>query len=115
MTTSRSFTNPTACPVVHTVSMIGGRWKPIILHSLMDGQQRFSKLATHIPSISPKILTEQLRALEVTGLVHTKQFANALPRTEYSLTEKGKSLLPIVTAMCDWGKAELRQEPGSAH
>ncbi|MFK7799241.1 MAG: winged helix-turn-helix transcriptional regulator [Aureispira sp.] len=109
MTTSRSFTNPTDCPVVHTMSLIGGRWKPVILHSLKDGKQRFGTLTTQIPSISHKILTEQLRALEATGLVKTKQFEQALPKTEYSLTKKGKSLLPIINAMSDWGSAELTQ------
>lgn len=107
MTTSRSFTNPTACPVVHTMSLIGGRWKPVILHSLMEGKQRFGTLTTEIPSISHKILTEQLRALEATGLIQAEQFEEALPHAEYSLTPKGKSLLPIISAMCDWGRAEL--------
>jgi DNA-binding HxlR family transcriptional regulator len=109
MMKSKTFTNPTACPVVHTMSLIGGKWKPIILHSLMDGKLRFGALSTHIPTISRKILTEQLRALEATGLINAEQHAKALPGVEYSLTEKGESLIPIITAMCDWGQAALQQ------
>jgi DNA-binding HxlR family transcriptional regulator len=108
MKQSRIYENPTDCPVVHTMGIIGGRWKPIILYCLMGGKLRFGKLALFIPTISRKILTEQLKELENYGLVKREEFAESLPRVEYSLTALGESVIPVITAMCNWGKNEGR-------
>jgi DNA-binding HxlR family transcriptional regulator len=106
MKKSRLFENPTDCPVVRTMSIIGGRWKPIILYCLMGGRLRFSKLAFFIPIISKKILTEQLKELEYFGLIKREEFNEVPPKVEYSLTELGTSLIPVINAMCQWGQKE---------
>lgn len=108
MKQSRIFENPTDCPVVHTMSIIGGRWKPIILYCLMGGKLRFGKLALFIPTISRKILTEQLKELENYGLIKREEFNELPPKVEYSLTELGKSLIPVINAICTWGQNEGR-------
>ena len=108
MKQSRIFENPTDCPVVHTMSIIGGRWKPIILYCLMGGKLRFGKLALFITTISRKILTEQLKELENYGLIKREEFNELPPKVEYSLTELGKSLIPVINAICTWGQNEGR-------
>jgi DNA-binding HxlR family transcriptional regulator len=108
MKKSRIFENPTDCPVVHTMSIIGGRWKPVILYCLMGGKLRFGKLALFIPTISRKILTEQLKELENYGLIKREAFTELVPKVEYSLTELGKSIVPVINAMCAWGQNEGR-------
>ncbi len=98
------FHNPLDCPVTRTVQFIGGRWKPIILFTLMGGPVRFGKLTVFIPTVSKKMLTEQLRELENDMLISRKVFGETPPRVEYSLTEKGRTLIPIMESMCQWGK-----------
>jgi DNA-binding HxlR family transcriptional regulator len=90
------------------MGIIGGRWKPIILYCLMGGKLRFGKLSVFIPTISRKILTEQLKELENSGLVKREEFTESPPKVEYSLTQLGESVLPVITAMCNWGKNEGR-------
>ncbi|MFN8277190.1 MAG: helix-turn-helix domain-containing protein [Chitinophagales bacterium] len=103
MKARRSFENPLDCPVVRTMNIIGGRWKPIILYCLMGGRLRFGKLAAYIPSISRKVLTEQLKELEAAGLIRRDEYDEVPPRVEYALTPLGKSLIPVINAMCHWG------------
>ncbi|MEO6685650.1 MAG: helix-turn-helix domain-containing protein [Dyadobacter sp.] len=103
---SRIYENPTDCPVTHTLTIIGGRWKPIILSTLMGKRLRFGKLTIFMPTISRKILTEQLKELEATGLILREEFAESPPRVEYSLTKKGETVMPIIIAMAEWGKTE---------
>jgi DNA-binding HxlR family transcriptional regulator len=95
--------NPYNCAVVRTVHYIGGRWKPIILIRLLNGRVRFGKLTMQIPDISRKILTQQLKELEGDGLIIRHQFLEKPPRVEYELSERGKTLIPILKAMFDWG------------
>lgn len=94
-----------ACSVETTLMMIGDKWKVIILRDLMNGTMRFGELKKSIGSISQKVLTAQLRAMEESGLVHRKVYAEVPPRVEYTLTETGYSLKPILTAMENWGKS----------
>lgn len=96
--------NPRNCPVTRTVGYIGGKWKPIILVSLMDGIIRFGKLTLFLPTISRKILTQQLRELEEDGLIIRHSYNEKPPRVEYELSERGKTLIPVLQAMYDWGK-----------
>jgi DNA-binding HxlR family transcriptional regulator len=96
--------NPRNCPVTRTVDYIGGKWKPIILELLMDGTIRFGKLALFLPSISRKILTQQLRELEEDGLISRHSYPEKPPRVEYKLSEKGQTLVPVLQAMHEWGK-----------
>ena len=92
-----------ACPVETTLQLIGNKWKVLILRDLMDGTKRFGELKKSIGTVSQKVLTAQLRDMEACGLVSRKVYAEVPPRVEYSLTELGKSLKPILYAMRDWG------------
>ena len=93
-----------ACPVETTLMLIGDKWKVLILRDLMPGTKRFGELKKSIGSVSQKVLTAQLRDLEEKGLLSRKVYAEVPPRVEYSLTELGKSLSPILDAMREWGE-----------
>ena len=88
----------------HLDSLIGDKWKVLILRDLMPGTKRFGELKKSIGSVSQKVLTAQLRDMEQNGLVHREVFAEVPPRVEYSLTELGRSLKPILDAMWNWGE-----------
>ena len=91
------------CPVEATMSVIGGKWKCLIIHHLIDGTKRFNELRRLIPAITQRMLTSQLRELEADRIVNRKVYAQVPPKTEYSLTELGNSLEPVLWAMHDWG------------
>lgn len=95
------------CPVETTLNMIGGKYKSVILWHLSAGTLRFSQLQKQI-SATPRMLTLQLRELEQDGLVQRKVYAEVPPRVEYSMTDLGRSLMSILTAMRDWGAGYLR-------
>ena len=99
-----------ACPVETTLSLIGDKWKVLILRDLMPGTKRFVELKKSIGSVSQKVLTAQLRAMEDSGLVHREVYAEVPPRVEYSLTALGRSLQPILTAMQQWGDDYKRRQ-----
>lgn len=92
------------CPVETTLMLIGNKWKVLILRDLMEGTRRFGELKRSIGSVSQKVLTQQLRAMEADGLVHREVYAEVPPRVEYSLTDLGYSLRPILDAMMAWGE-----------
>lgn len=92
-----------ACPVETTLLMLSDKWKVLILRDLMDGTKRFGELKKSIGSVSQKVLTAQLRDMEGKGLVNRKVYAEVPPRVEYSLTELGRSLKPILDSMVCWG------------
>jgi DNA-binding HxlR family transcriptional regulator len=91
------------CPAEYTLSVIGGKWKIIILWQLFQGEKRFSELFRAMNGITQKMLTQQLREMEKDGIVDRKVFPQVPPKVEYSLTLRGKSLKPVVDAMCQWG------------
>lgn len=93
------------CPVETTLMLIDDKWKVLILRELMGGTKRFGELKKSIGHVSQKVLTAQLRDMEAKGLVHREVYAEVPPRVEYSLTETGHSLNPILEAMCIWGEA----------
>ena len=93
-----------ACPVETTLTLIGDKWKVLILRDLITGTKRFGELKKSIGSVSQKVLTAQLRDMEESGLVIRKVYAEVPPRVEYSLTELGQSLKPILDAMQCWGE-----------
>lgn len=100
-----------ACPVETTLTLIGDKWKVLILRDLMPGIKRFGELKRSVGSVSQKVLTAQLRDMEESGLVDRKVYAEVPPRVEYSLTPLGRSLKPILDAMQSWGndyKASLK-------
>ncbi len=98
------------CPVEATLDLIGGKYKTLILWHLAGGSRRFSQLQRLIPRATPKMLTQQLRELEGDGVIHREVFPVVPPRVEYSLTDRGRSLLPILNAMRDWGTAYLHEQ-----
>ncbi len=91
------------CPVTLAVSIIGGKWKPPILSRLVEGVRRFGELQRLVPHITKKMLTQQLRELEQDGIVERKVYHQVPPKVEYSLSEYGESLKPVLKAMEDWG------------
>lgn len=91
------------CPVDATLSLIGGKYKALILWHLINGTMRYGELQKMIPQATPKMLTQQLRELENDNLLHREVFPVVPPKVEYSLTDFGKSLKPILVAMYDWG------------
>ena len=93
-----------ACPVETTLTLIGDKWKVLILRDLMSGTKRFGELKKSIGTVSQKVLTAQLHDMEANGLVHRDVYAEVPPRVEYSLTELGQSLKPILDAMWNWGE-----------
>ncbi len=93
-----------ACPVETTLTLIGDKWKVLILRDLMPGTKRFGELKKSVGNVSQKVLTAQLRAMEQSGLVHREVYAEVPPKVEYSLTELGKSLKPILDSMQSWGE-----------
>lgn len=92
-----------ACPVATAVNLIGNKWKPLILRDLLKGPQRFKYLQFGIEGISLKVLTENLRQMEEDGLVKREIFAEVPLRVEYSLTELGEKMRPIIDALADFG------------
>ena len=98
----RYIDNPNACTLVHTMNIIGNKWKPIIIYLLSNGSVRYGKLNALIPTISKKVLTNQLKELEHDGLLFRQPFAEVPPRVEYSLTPKALGLLPILKQLSNW-------------
>ena len=92
-----------ACPVETTLMLIGDKWKVLILRELMTGTKRFGELKKAIGTVSQKVLTAQLRDMEDKGLLTRKVYAEVPPRVEYTLTETGHSLKPVLDAMVAWG------------
>lgn len=104
MSESKTTKDLPACPVETTLMLIGNKWKVLILRDLLSGTKRFGELKKSIGSVSQKVLTAQLRDMEESGLVHRKVYAEVPPRVEYSLTELGQSLKPILDSMWNWGE-----------
>lgn len=94
-----------ACPVETTLMLIGDKWKVLILRDLMDGTKRFGELKKSIGTVSQKVLTAQLRDMEEKGLLIRKVYAEVPPRVEYTLTETGYSVKPVLDAMSTWGES----------
>lgn len=101
--------NACNCPVEATLDLIGGKYKALILWHLSDSKLRYSQLRDLLDGITPKMLTQQLRELEASQLIHREVYPVVPPKVEYSLTDLGRSLMPILVAMRDWGAGYLRQ------
>ncbi len=105
--------------VASTVAIIGGKWKPILLYHLVTGSKRFSELKKLMPGASDRMLTRSLRELEENGIILRNVFAEVPVRVEYSLTNDGFSLIPVLNALSEWGQArngedaDLPAEPAS--
>ena len=100
-----NYKNPENCPVTKIMSVLGGRWKFIILYTIRNSAKRFGQINSFIPSISNKVLTEQLRELEEDGIIERRVLTDRIPvNVEYSLSQKGKEIIPILDLMEAWGK-----------
>lgn len=98
------------CGIDVTLAVVGGKWKASILWHLAEKTMRFSELQRQFFDTTRKMLTQQLRELEADGLVHREVYPQVPPKVEYSLTEKGRSIYPILEKMCDWGRHYAGQE-----
>lgn len=98
------------CPVSATLDLIGGKYKALILWHLADGKLRFSQLNKLIPNATAKMLTQQLREMETQGLLHREVYPVVPPKVEYSLTDLGRSLMPVLIAMRNWGAEYLQSQ-----
>ena len=96
------------CPVEAALAVVGGRWKPVILYRLGMGPMRFGELRRAMPRVTQKMLTQQLRELERDDIVAREIHPVVPPKVVYSLTKYGKTLKPMMAAMCDWGKKHMR-------
>ncbi len=96
------------CPVTFTMGLIGGKWKPVILFYLSHRTGRFGEMSRAIEGVSKQMLTKQLREMEADGLITRQVFPEVPPRVEYELSTRGRSLLPVVGAMRDWGTVAMR-------
>jgi len=101
------------CPVEITLDIIGGKWTPLILYYLLQGEKRFNELRKLLPDVSQRMLTLQLRELENYGIVNRVVYAEIPPRVEYSLTEVGKSLEPVLLTMLNWGNTFVKKKPAN--
>lgn len=95
-----------ACPVEHILTVVGGHWATLVVRDLLGGRKRFGQLRTSLGQISPKTLTEKLRRLESQGMVSRHVYAEVPPRVEYELTERGRSLEPVLWALWEWGERD---------
>ena len=97
-----------ACPTETALDLIGGKWKGMILFYLCSDTKRFNQLMRLIPGITQRMLTKQLRDLEAHGIVHREVYPQVPPKVEYSLTDSGKTLEPVIRALENWGKGYLK-------
>ena len=104
-----TYTCQYGCPVEATADIIGGKWKAVILYYLFQGAKRFNELRRLLPEVTQRMLTLQLRELEQDGIVHREIYKEVPPKVEYSLTEFGTSLGPIIVQMLDWGEKYMEQ------
>lgn len=95
------------CPIEATLSVLGGKWTPLVLWHLRDETLRFGELRRRIPGITKKMLSQRLQELAGAGVVHREAYAEVPPRVEYSLTPFGQTLRPVLDAMCQWGAEYL--------
>jgi DNA-binding HxlR family transcriptional regulator len=115
MRTMKPIHDAESCSVAACAEIIGAKWTVLLVHDLSEGPRRFSELEHSCVGISPRTLSERLRALEAEGILIRRSYAESPPRVEYELTEKGEALLPIVTEMRRFGHAWLAPDPEHAH
>lgn len=94
--------NPLQCPIVNSINVIGGKWKPIILHMLSSGTLRFGQIKRNIPPVSQKVLTQQLKELESDGVIVRTSFSEKSLKVEYKLSTSGENLIPALEALHAW-------------
>jgi DNA-binding HxlR family transcriptional regulator len=102
------------CPVEAALDVIGGKWKPLILWALGEEVMRFGELQKALPGVNTKMLTKQLRELEEDGIIRRKIYPEVPPRVEYTITDFGKTFIPLLTALCNWGAEFLGVDEASS-
>lgn len=102
------------CAVEGALALIDGKWKGVVLYHLFEGTMRFNALRRRLANCTQRMLTNQLRELEADGLIARKVYPEVPPKVEYSLTEKGRSLEPVISALKAWGDAHVAAKPGLA-
>ena len=103
----RNFAQRPGCAVEATLDLIDGKWKGVILYHLMEKTMRFNELRRKLPNVTQRMLTNQLRELEKDGLIHREVYAQVPPRVDYSLTDHGRTLQPVIAALKSWGDTYL--------
>lgn len=101
---ARQYNWKTGCDVEATLSVIGGRWKPVLVCHLLSGRKRFGELKRLVPNATERMITLQLRELEADGVIARHVFAEVPPRVEYEVTDYGRSLEPVLVSMQEWGR-----------
>lgn len=102
------------CPMEYTLDIMGGKWKLVILWQLaVDDVRRYGEIKKSVTGITHKMLSQQLKELEADGLIHRQEYRQIPPKVEYSLSEKGISLIPVLKTMCDWGREHMDSGTGS--
>lgn len=101
--------NPTNCAVTYCLNIIGGKWKPVIIHLIRNGKNRYHLMQKAMPEASKQTLTNHLRELEADGVISRVVFAEVPPRVEYEMTPFGNTLLPIIDAMKLWGREYMNK------
>lgn len=107
---TRKYNWKTGCDVEATLSVIGGKWKPVLICRLLNGRKRFGELCRLAPNATQRMITLQLRELEADGIISRHVFPEVPPRVEYDITEYGASLAPIIASMQEWGKEFKSQQ-----
>jgi DNA-binding HxlR family transcriptional regulator len=105
----KRFHSPIDCPITATIDVIGGKWKPIIIWVLLEGPHRFGELHRVIPGMALKVLSRQLKELELDGLITRKAVPEVPPRVEYALSAKGETLRPLMKHLSAWSTEHLLQ------
>jgi DNA-binding HxlR family transcriptional regulator len=105
--------NPNNCPVTHFMNKIGGKWKVLVIHGINMGYTRFSTLQRVIPHISKQMLINQLRELEEDNIIERTVFAEIPPRVEYNISRYGKTLLPVIVTIQQWGLEDMKNLPST--
>jgi DNA-binding HxlR family transcriptional regulator len=106
--------SPESCPAEGAMEVFGGKWRVGIVHHLAGGPLRFNELRRRLPGITQKMLTQQLRHLQRFGVIERRQFAEIPPRVEYSLTDMGQTLVPLLAQISKWSETHMRQFKKSA-
>lgn len=105
---------PGNCPVAYTMNIIGGKWKPSIIHMIRTDRNRYSLLLKNITEISKQTLTNQLREMEMDGILERIIYPEIPPRVEYKITPYGSTLLPIIDSMYQWAKTNMPNKPATS-
>lgn len=101
--------NPNNCPVTHFMNKVGGKWKVLVIHGIHQGYNRFSLLQKVIPQISKQMLINQLRELEEDNIIERTVFAEIPPRVEYNISKYGKTMLPVIQTIQEWGLKDMKK------